>query len=76
MVGFNVFCELGSNFVEVFDVVMKVIEKVKEDFEFIGISLFVMDDIVKSVILLLSDLLNVGFLGVLFLVIVLYLFLC
>ena len=54
---------------------MKVIEKAKEDPEFTGISLFVMDDTAKSVTSSLSDLLNAGLLGALLSVIVLYLFL-
>ena len=74
-VGFNVFRESGSNLVEVSDAVMKVIEKAKEDPEFTGISLFVMDDTAKSVTSSLSDLLNAGLLGALLSVIVLYLFL-
>ncbi|WDT87814.1 efflux RND transporter permease subunit [Alteromonas sp. 009811495] len=74
-VGFNVFRESGSNLVEVSDAVMKVIEAAKEDPEFNGISLFVMDDTAKSVTSSLSDLLNAGLLGALLSVIVLYLFL-
>ncbi len=74
-VGFNVFRESGSNLVEVSNAVMKVIEKAKEDPEFTGISLFIMDDTAKSVTSSLSDLLYAGLLGALLSVIVLYLFL-
>ncbi|GEA06969.1 acriflavin resistance protein [Alteromonas sp. KUL42] len=74
-VGFNVFRESGSNLVEVSGAVMKVVNKAKEDPEFSGINLFVMDDTAKSVTSSLGDLVNAGLLGALLSVIVLYLFL-
>ena len=74
-VGFNVFRESGSNLVEVSDAVMTVINEAKNDPEFSGINLFVMDDTAKSVTSSLSDLLSAGLLGALLSIIVLYLFL-
>ncbi|MCW8092035.1 efflux RND transporter permease subunit [Alteromonas sp. ASW11-130] len=74
-VGFNVFRESSSNLVEVSDAVMKVVEQAKQDPAFNGISLFVMDDIARSVTSSLSDLVKAGLLGAALSIIVLFLFL-
>lgn len=74
-VGFNIFRESGSNLVEVSDRVMKVINRTKNDPEFSGISLFVMDDTANSVTSSLSDLVKAGLIGAALSVIVLFAFL-
>lgn len=74
-VGFNIFRESGSNLVDVSNAVLDVIENAKEDPEFNGINLFIMDDTAKSVTSSLSDLLYAGLIGALLSVVVLYLFL-
>ncbi|GGF81396.1 efflux RND transporter permease subunit [Alteromonas lipolytica] len=74
-VGLNIFRESGSNLVEVSKRVMAVIEKAKKDPAFNGISLFVMDDVAKSVSSSLGDLVEAGLVGALLSVVVLYLFL-
>ena len=74
-VGFNIFRESGSNLVDVSNAVLDVIENAKEDPEFNGINLFIMDDTAKSVTSSLSDLLYAVLIGALLSVVVLYLFL-
>ncbi|MFT5788230.1 MAG: HAE1 family hydrophobic/amphiphilic exporter-1, partial [Shewanella sp.] len=74
-VGLDVFKESGANLVDVSARVMKVIEKAKQDPQFQGIKLFVMEDQAFGVTSSLKDLLTAGLIGALLSFIVLYLFL-
>lgn len=74
-VGLDVFKESGANLVEVSDRVLKVIELAKQDQQFQGIRLFIMEDQASGVKSSLSDLLLSGLIGALLSFIVLYLFL-
>ncbi|MCL1049204.1 efflux RND transporter permease subunit [Shewanella abyssi] len=74
-VGLDVFKESGANLVDVSARVMKVIEKAKQDPQFQGIKLFVMEDQAYGVTSSLKDLLTAGSIGALLSFLVLYLFL-
>ncbi|GIU20840.1 acriflavin resistance protein [Shewanella colwelliana] len=74
-VGLDVFKESGANLVEVSDRVLKVIEAAKQDQQFQGIKLFIMEDQAFGVKSSLSDLLTAGLIGALLSFAVLYLFL-
>lgn len=74
-VGLDVFKESGANLVEVSKRVMKVIESAKQDPQFKGVKLFVMEDQAYGVTSSLEDLLTAGLLGALLSFAVLYLFL-
>ncbi|WP_445773152.1 efflux RND transporter permease subunit [Shewanella sp.] len=74
-VGIDVFKESGSNLVEVSDRVLKVIELVKQDQQFQGIKLFIMEDQAFGVKSSLNDLLLSGLIGALLSFGVLFLFL-
>ncbi|QFU22305.1 efflux RND transporter permease subunit [Shewanella eurypsychrophilus] len=74
-VGLDVFKESGANLVEVSERVMKVIESAKQDQQFDGIKLFVMEDQAYGVTSSLNDLLTAGLIGALLSFGVLYLFL-
>ncbi|QYJ80175.1 efflux RND transporter permease subunit [Shewanella acanthi] len=74
-VGLDVFKESGANLVEVSDRVLKVIELAKQDQQFQGIRLFIMEDQSAGVKSSLSDLLISGLMGALLSFVVLYLFL-
>ncbi|WP_076409185.1 efflux RND transporter permease subunit [Shewanella sp. UCD-KL12] len=74
-VGLDVFKESGANLVEVSERVMKVIENAKQDQQFDGIKLFVMEDQAYGVTSSLNDLLTAGLIGALLSFAVLYLFL-
>ncbi|GGI76319.1 efflux RND transporter permease subunit [Shewanella gelidii] len=74
-VGLDVFKESGANLVAVSDRVLKVIEQAKQDKQFNGIKLFVMEDQAYGVKSSLTDLLTAGSIGALLSFVVLYLFL-
>ncbi|MGL5358983.1 MAG: efflux RND transporter permease subunit, partial [Shewanella sp.] len=74
-VGLDVFKASGANLVEVSDRVLKVIEQVKQDPQFEGIRLFIMEDQAAGVKASLMDLLMSGLMGALLSFVVLYLFL-
>jgi HAE1 family hydrophobic/amphiphilic exporter-1 len=74
-VGLDVFKESGANLVDVSERVMKVIESAKQDPQFKGVQLFVMEDQAYGVTSSLEDLLTAGLLGALLSFAVLYLFL-
>ncbi|MGS0696340.1 efflux RND transporter permease subunit [Shewanella sp. 0m-4] len=74
-VGLDVFKESGANLVEVSERVMKVIDEAKQDSQFEGIKLFVMEDQAYGVTSSLRDLLAAGLIGALLSFVVLYLFL-
>ncbi|MGS0683307.1 efflux RND transporter permease subunit [Shewanella sp. 125m-7] len=74
-VGLDVFKESGANLVDVSERVMKVIDAAKQDSQFQGIKLFVMEDQAYGVTSSLRDLLGAGLIGALLSFIVLYLFL-
>ncbi|WP_394131081.1 efflux RND transporter permease subunit [Shewanella maritima] len=74
-VGLDVFKESGANLVNVSNRVSKVIEQVKQDKQFNGIKLYVMEDQAYGVKSSLKDLLLSGLLGALLSFGVLYLFL-
>ncbi|MBR9727030.1 efflux RND transporter permease subunit [Shewanella intestini] len=74
-VGLDVFKESGANLVSVSDRVLAVIEQTKQDKQFNGITLFVMEDQAFGVKSSLQDLLLSGLLGALLSFGVLYLFL-
>ncbi|WP_076537437.1 efflux RND transporter permease subunit [Shewanella sp. UCD-KL21] len=74
-VGLDVFKESGSNLVDVSERVLAVIEKTKQDQQFQGIKLFVMEDQAYGVKSSLQDLLLSGLLGALLSFGVLYFFL-
>lgn len=74
-VGLDVFKESGANLVDVSTRVLKVIEQAKQDQQFQGIRLFIMEDQAHGVKSSLSDLLLSGLIGALLSFVVLYLFL-
>jgi HAE1 family hydrophobic/amphiphilic exporter-1 len=74
-VGLDVFKESGANLVEVSSRVLEVIETVKQDKQFNGIKLFIMEDQAYGVTSSLKDLLLSGLIGALLSFGVLYLFL-
>ncbi|EKE82968.1 efflux RND transporter permease subunit [Idiomarina xiamenensis] len=74
-IGMNVFKESNANLVDVSQRVMAVIDEVRNDPQFNGINLYVMDDLANGVTTSLSDLLNAGLLGALLSFVVLYAFL-
>ncbi|GIU19452.1 acriflavin resistance protein [Shewanella sp. c952] len=74
-VGLDVFKESGANLVDVSTRVLKVIESAKQDPQFQGVKLFVMEDQAYGVTSSLRDLLTAGLIGALLSFIVLYLFL-
>ncbi|QYJ83988.1 efflux RND transporter permease subunit [Shewanella aegiceratis] len=74
-VGLDVFKESGANLVDVSERVLKVIEAAKQDQQFNGIKLFIMEDQAYGVKSSLSDLLAAGLIGALLSFAVLYLFL-
>ncbi|MCU7995146.1 efflux RND transporter permease subunit [Shewanella glacialipiscicola] len=74
-VGLDVFKESGANLVEVSDRVLKVISQAKQDPQFQGIRLFIMEDQASGVKSSLADLLLSGLIGALLSFVVLYLFL-
>ncbi|GIU08013.1 MULTISPECIES: efflux RND transporter permease subunit [unclassified Shewanella] len=74
-VGLDVFKESGANLVDVSERVMKVIDAAKQDSQFDGIKLFVMEDQAYGVTSSLRDLLTAGLIGALLSFVVLYLFL-
>ncbi|RUO46724.1 efflux RND transporter permease subunit [Pseudidiomarina donghaiensis] len=74
-IGMEVFKESSANLVDVSARVMKVVEEIRNDPQFNGINLFIMDDTAKGVTTSLSDLVSAGLLGALLSFIVLYAFL-
>ena len=74
-VGLDVFKESGANLVQVSDRVIKVIDAVKQDPQFNGIKLYIMEDQAFGVKSSLKDLLISGLIGALLSFGVLYLFL-
>ncbi|MCL1094690.1 efflux RND transporter permease subunit [Shewanella kaireitica] len=74
-VGLDVFKESGANLVDVSARVLKVIENAKQDPQFQGVKLFVMEDQAYGVTSSLRDLLTAGLIGALLSFVVLYLFL-
>ena len=74
-VGLDVFKESGANLVDVSARVMQVIEAAKQDEQFDGIKLFVMEDQAYGVTSSLNDLLTAGLIGGLLSFAILYLFL-
>lgn len=74
-VGLDVFKESGANLVDVSERVLKVIELAKQDQQFQGIRLFIMEDQASGVKSSLMDLLFSGLIGALLSFVVLYLFL-
>ncbi|WP_108946777.1 efflux RND transporter permease subunit [Shewanella halifaxensis] len=74
-VGLDVFKESGANLVDVSKRVMKVIDEAKQNSQFDGIKLFVMEDQAYGVTSSLRDLLAAGLIGALLSFVVLYLFL-
>src|SRR5690606_11988454 len=73
-IGMEVFKESSANLVEVSARVMKVVDEIRQDPQFNGINLFIMDDTAKGVTASLSDLVSAGLLGALLSFIVLYAF--
>lgn len=74
-IGMEVFKESNANLVDVSARVMKLIDEIKQDPQFNGINLFVMDDTAKGVTTSLSDLVSAGLLGAFLSFLVLYAFL-
>ncbi|QSX32392.1 efflux RND transporter permease subunit [Shewanella avicenniae] len=74
-VGLDIYKESGANLVDVSDKVMTVINQVKQDPQFQGIKLFIMDNQGEGVKSSLNDLLMSGLIGALLSFAVLYLFL-
>lgn len=74
-IGMEIFKDSNANLVEVSTRVMKVIEEIRQDPQFNGIHLFIMDDTAKGVTSSLSDLVNAGLVGALLSFIILFLFL-
>ena len=74
-IGMEVFKESNANLVEVSARVMKVVNEIRQDPQFNGINLFVMDDTAKGVTTSLSDLVSAGLLGAFLSLLVLYAFL-
>lgn len=73
-IGMEVFKESSANLVDVSRRVMAVIEEIRNDPQFNGINLYIMDDTADGVTTSLSDLVKAGLLGALLSFIVLYLF--
>lgn len=74
-IGMEVFKDSTANLVDVSRAVMAVIEQVRQDPEFNGINLYVMDDTADGVTTSLADLLDAGLIGAGLSFFVLYLFL-
>src|SRR5690554_441105 len=74
-IGMEVFKESSANLVEVSERVMKVVDEIRQDPQFNGINLFIMDDTAKGVTTSLSDLVSAGLLGAFLSFLVLYAFL-
>ncbi|WP_371378760.1 efflux RND transporter permease subunit [Thalassotalea aquiviva] len=74
-IGMNILKESNANLVEVADRVLKVIDKTKENPQFNGINLYIMDNTADGVTRSLADLLEAGLIGALLSIGVLYLFL-
>jgi len=74
-VGLDIFKESGANLVDVSNKVIKVIDAVKQDQQFRGIKLFIMDNQGLEVESSLHELLMSGLIGALLSFVVLYLFL-
>lgn len=74
-IGMDIFKESNTNLVEVASVVMAVIEQTRDNPQFDGINLLVMDNMAEGVTSSLSDLLSAGLIGALLSIIVLYGFL-
>ncbi|CAB0150252.1 Multidrug resistance protein MdtC [Pseudidiomarina piscicola] len=74
-IGMDIFKESSANLVDVSQRVMSVVEEIRDDPQFNGINLFVMNDTADGVTTSLNDLLMAGLLGALLSFIVLYLFL-
>ncbi|KFZ30004.1 acriflavin resistance protein [Pseudidiomarina atlantica] len=74
-IGMDVFKESSQNLVEVSERVRAVVDEIRNDPQFNGINLYVMDDTAKSVKTSLHDLLIAGLIGAGLSFIVLYLFL-
>ena len=74
-IGMEVFKESSANLVDVSARVMKVIEELRDDPQFNGINLFIMDDTAKGVTTSLSDLISAGLIGAVLSFLVLYAFL-
>lgn len=74
-IGMEVFKESSANLVEVSARVMQVVEEIRQDPQFNGINLYIMDDTAKGVTTSLSDLMSAGLLGAVLSFIVLYAFL-
>src|SRR5690606_40301440 len=74
-IGMEVFKESNANLVEVSARVMKVIEQIRQDPQFNGINLYIMDDTAKGVTTSLSDLLSAGLVGAFLSFLILYAFL-
>ncbi|WP_431355331.1 efflux RND transporter permease subunit [Pseudidiomarina mangrovi] len=73
-IGMEVFKESSANLVEVSARVMTVIEEIRNDPQFNGINLYIMDDTADGVTTSLSDLVMAGLIGALLSFIVLYVF--
>lgn len=74
-IGMEVFKESNANLVDVSARVMKVIEQIRQDPQFNGINLYIMDDTAKGVTTSLSDLLSAGLVGAFLSFLILYAFL-
>ncbi|QDF67419.1 efflux RND transporter permease subunit [Shewanella sp. SNU WT4] len=74
-VGLDVFKDSGSNLVAVSNRVITVIEQVKQDPQFAGVRLYIMEDQADGVKSSLSDLLKSGVMGALLSFAILYMFL-
>ncbi|CAI8165318.1 MAG: Multidrug resistance protein MdtC [Pseudidiomarina mangrovi] len=73
-IGMEVFKESSANLVEVSARVMTVIEEIRNDPQFNGINLYIMDDTADGVTTSLSDLVMAGLIGAMLSFIVLYAF--
>ncbi|PTB88212.1 AcrB/AcrD/AcrF family protein, partial [Pseudidiomarina aestuarii] len=74
-IGMEVFKDSSANLVDVSQRVMNVIEEIRDDPQFDGINLYVMDDTADGVTTSLSDLVNAGLVGAALSFIVLFIFL-
>lgn len=74
-IGMEVFKESNANLVDVSKRVMAVVDEIRQDPQFNGINLFIMDDTAKGVTTSLSDLVSAGLLGAFLSFLVLYAFL-
>src|SRR5690554_5764950 len=74
-IGMEVYKESNANLVDVSERVMKVVNEIRQDPQFNGINLFIMDDTAKGVTTSLSDLVSAGLLGAFLSFLVLYAFL-